>query len=375
MFLKRKKEKKKKLVCLFIPTLDPGGAERVLCILANGLIRNNFDVKIIVVYNADLNSCIYPLDDRITVIKMPDLDKTLYGWKKLWAHRKFFLSLNADIMIGFLWHMNHKLALSLLFCRTPIILSERSDMNYDLKKLNKKGLTLLYWGFRHANAYVLQTQTIKQYMTKSHWKIPEKIIHVIPNPVRSVPKDIICGPRSSKKIAAMGRLDKQKGFDILLEAFAKLATKYPDWSLSIHGTGEEYENLLLQQQQLNLNKQVEFPGLTRNSYNELSKADIFVLSSRCEGFPNVLLEAMAVGKAVIAFDCKYGPAEIIKHDSNGILVPAECTDMLADALENLIINPEKRQKLGEAAKKVVEVYKEEKIIDLWINLINKLVQK
>ncbi|UKI30735.1 MAG: hypothetical protein L6W00_23015 [Lentisphaeria bacterium] len=106
------------------------------------------------------------------------------GLLQLWETRRNFLKYKADCVIGFLWKSNVAIAMSLQFSKTPIILSEQADMNYDLSSFNKKGLFLLRRGFRHVSAFVLQTNAIKQLLLEAPWSIPEKITHVISNPVR-----------------------------------------------------------------------------------------------------------------------------------------------------------------------------------------------
>ena len=360
-----------KRILFCINSLDPGGAERVACILCNGLAKAGYDVILLLDQSADPGKCIYPLDPKIQIEKTPP-EKFSGGLLLLWEKRRNFLRYKADCIISFLWDMNVAIAMSLNFCKTPVILSERCDMNYDLRSFNRRGLFLLRRGFRHLNALVLQTEAIKKLMIQAPWSIPEKLIRVIPNPVRQFQVRKELPKYNYPRIIAIGRLTPQKGFDLLLAAFAEVAKKFPEWQLDIFGQGSLREELEKQRDQLGLKSRVHFPGITRDAYAELARSDIFVLSSRFEGFPNVLLEAMAAGVAVIAADCKFGPGEIVDNENNGLLIPPENIPALTQALKRLMSDAELRGKLGSAARSDQERYAEEKIVKRWINLIEEV---
>ena len=125
--------KKRILVC--IPTIEPGGAERSVCVLSNGLVNAGYDVTILLDHLADPKKGIYPLDSRIQIENLP-LMKYSDGLLQLWETRRNFLKYKADCVIGFLWKSNVAIAMSLQFSKTPIILSEQADMNYDLSSFN-----------------------------------------------------------------------------------------------------------------------------------------------------------------------------------------------------------------------------------------------
>jgi glycosyltransferase involved in cell wall biosynthesis len=153
----------------------------------------------------------------------------------------------------------------------------------------------------------------------------------------------------NKVLIAAGRLSLQKGFDMLVEAFGLIAERYPDWQLRIFGWGDEKAKLVTRIGELGIGDQVRLMGATRNLDEELASASAYVLSSRFEGLPMVLLEALTVGLPAVAFDCPTGPAEIIKDGVNGLLIPSEDVPALAEGMARMIDNPDERRAMGKAA--------------------------
>ena len=149
-------------------------------------------------------------------------------------------------------------------------------------------------------------------------------------------------------LLACGRLTKQKDYPTLLRAFARLSGS--DLRLNILGDGDLRQSLTQMAQELGIADRVTFLGFQRDPFSHMRRADIFVLSSRWEGFGNVLVEAMAMGTPVVSTDCPHGPAEIIEDDQTGLLVPTQDPEALAAALQRLIDNPELRLRLGQAGQ-------------------------
>src|SRR5690348_5094871 len=166
-------------------------------------------------------------------------------------------------------------------------------------------------------------------------------------------------------MVAMGRVVPQKGFDLLLEAYGRVAPKHPDWSMTILGQGPLRDELVTRSQAMNLAERVHFPGEVSDPFTVLRSADLFVLSSSYEGFPNPLCEAMACGLAVISFDCPAGPAEIIRHGLDGILVPPEDVAALASALDRLMNDANERRRLSARAPEVLSRFNLDKVLLLW----------
>ncbi|GAA2597417.1 hypothetical protein GCM10010435_90930 [Winogradskya consettensis] len=157
------------------------------------------------------------------------------------------------------------------------------------------------------------------------------------------------GSDRSPTVLAAGRLNGQKGFDLLIEAFGQVHAEHPGWRLDIFGEGKLRARLTAQIEEAGLAGTVRLRGLTRNLDAELDKASVFALSSRREGLPMVLLEAMAAGLPAVAFDCPTGPREVVEDGVNGLLVPAEDVEALATGLSKLIGDAALRETMSHAA--------------------------
>ncbi|UGS36180.1 glycosyltransferase family 4 protein [Capillimicrobium parvum] len=173
-------------------------------------------------------------------------------------------------------------------------------------------------------------------------------------------------------VAAAGRLLSQKGFDLLIQAWARVAARRPDWQLRIYGSGAEgpaLRNLVVER---GLSGQVLFMGATRQLGEALAQASVFALSSRFEGFGMVIVEAMSKGLPVVSFDCPRGPSEIIEPGVDGLLVPAEDVDALAAALLELIDDEGARRRMGAAAVRKAARYDLATVGARWDDLLNAL---
>lgn len=199
---------------------------------------------------------------------------------------------------------------------------------------------------------------------------PVKKAEIIPNPLSFTPKEQ--SKCTEKRIISVGRLTEQKGYERLIEAWSKIANKYPDWVVDVYGEGEQKEWLKKLIIDYNIGDSFTIYPPTSNIQDKYLESSIYVMSSRFEGLPIVLLEAISCGLPCISFDCPHGPSEIIENGKTGILVENGNVEKLTEAIEELIIHEEKRIKMGKQAHISSQRYSHENIMKLWINLFDRL---
>jgi glycosyltransferase involved in cell wall biosynthesis len=164
-------------------------------------------------------------------------------------------------------------------------------------------------------------------------------------------------------------LDEHKGHDTLIRAFDHIRKAHRDWRLVIVGDGSMRPSLEALCSALNIREFVDFPGVSSSVEAWMESAGIFVLPSRFEGFPNVLIEAMAMGAPVISADCPHGPSEIIADNQDGRLVPVGDVEQLAASIADLIKSPARREELGAQAQRVRTRYHQDTIMALWESIV------
>jgi len=196
---------------------------------------------------------------------------------------------------------------------------------------------------------------------------------IIPNALPFTPDKI--SNCKNKNIISVGRLFEEKGYDRLIEAWAEVAPKHPDWKLNIYGNGElnNFLTSLIQEKGLAGSFIINDP--VNNIIDKYAESSFYVMSSRFEGFGMVLIEAMACGLPVIAFNCPVGPANIINNDADGFLVKDGDINGLAEKIDYLIDHEALRIQMGEAAQINVSRYKEATIMQKWIDLFKLLKDK
>jgi glycosyltransferase involved in cell wall biosynthesis len=177
----------------------------------------------------------------------------------------------------------------------------------------------------------------------------------------------------AKVVVAAGRLTRQKGFDRLLPAWAEVVDRHPGWELRIFGDGRERESLERQIDELGIGATAKLPGFTRRLHEEFSRASLYVMSSRQEGFPMVLLEAMGVGLPAVSVDCRTGPREIITEGVDGYVVPERDTQALAAAMSELMADAAKRRAFGVAALEAAARYDAGALAERWEAVLDELV--
>ncbi len=357
-------------IAMGISSLGGGGAERVISIMANYWAGKGRDVTVITLASEEKD--VYHLDERVRRAAF-DLEKKSQGARdalknnlqRILYLRKTLRASRPDVVIGFSEHMCVMMLLATLGLSIPVIAFEHTDPRQ--APLDRFWGFLRRWSYFRAKGIVLLTEELKGVAAQS-W--PEKLLHVIPNPAVVVEKNKDAPPPfelPARFIVAMGRLVPLKGFDMLLEAFSRC--ERDDWSLVILGEGEDRLRLEHLVKKFNLEQRALLPGRVAEPSLILRRADIFVLSSRYEGFPMALVEAMACGVAVLSFDCPTGPSDIVRDGEDGILVPPEDISALTEAMTGLMDDERQRHRLAARAPEVMRRFCVEKVMDQWDALL------
>lgn len=224
------------------------------------------------------------------------------------------------------------------------------------------------WAYPKAHAVVALTTDTETWLTRN---VPGCRLAVIPNAVRwplAVVDPVIDPPSRNGRfrLLAVGRLHAQKGFDLLIQAFAEIAPFLPLWDMVILGEGPEREALQAAIDSAGLGERILMPGRVGNVADWYQAADLYVLSSRVEGLSNTLLEAMASGLPAVAFDCETGPRAIIRDGIDGVLVrPVEDPEVLAAHLSHIMAHPDKRAALARRATDVRDRFSMPRIMAMW----------
>lgn len=340
-----------RLTCV-IHSLDGGGAERVLARLASMLAARGHQVTLITLDDgrrdrhavADAVQRVYLGLAGTSRNRLQSLAATGRRWMML---RRAIKRSRPDRVLSFCDVTNCLTLLATIGMPVPVVVSERSDPAS--QRLTFPWQTLRPWLYRRAAAVVVLTPAAAATVASWHRDQPVVIASAV-----DPPSDSDSAADDRRAIVAVGRLEREKGFDLLLEAFAPLAQRYPAIDLVIYGEGSQRASLQAQRAALGLEQRVSLPGWVSPIGPRLSAGQIFVLPSRYEGFPSALLEAMAAGMACIATDCPSGPAAIIRDQHDGCLVASQQPAALTAAIEALLQSPQRCRQLGQAARSVSE---------------------
>lgn len=366
-------------VTLVIGSLGAGGAERVISIMANWWATHGHHVTLVTLDAPGQE--FFRLDARIARVGLGLMKDSGGTWEALQNNAARIRALGAviaasqsDAVISFTDTVNVLTLLATARLGVPVIVSERVDPRRH--GIGTAWSKLRQWTYARASAVVVQSEGVADWMRRT---MRLDRCEVIPNPVPPLDEqcDSVVGPPSGlartehdgRVAMAMGRLVEQKGFDLLLQAFSRVAAGNPAWRLVIVGDGPARSPLCALAAELGVSDRVSFSGRVHNPQAWLHIADLFVLSSRYEGFPNALLEAMACGVACVSFDCQSGPADIIRPEINGLLVPPEDISALANALDRLMKSDAERSRLASRAQDVLERFGVDRVMGAWDELI------
>jgi GalNAc-alpha-(1->4)-GalNAc-alpha-(1->3)-diNAcBac-PP-undecaprenol alpha-1,4-N-acetyl-D-galactosaminyltransferase len=362
-------------VTLVIYAMGLGGAQRVMSILANYWATDGWEVTLITLSDSSRPS-FYHLEDRVKLVQLGIIgDSPSFGqilmtcWQRIRVLRAAIVASQPDVVISFLNTGNVLTLIATWNLNFPVIVSEHSYPAFP--DVSRGWQALMKLTYLRADLVTLLTESALTFYPRDRGY---RSI-VMPNPVITPAAEITTTQLlPSPTLIAIGRLHSVKGFDLAIAAFAKLQAKYPDWHLTILGEGSQWVELEELTSRLHLTNRVHFLGQVQNVNAYLHQADIFLLSSRFEGFPMALCEAMACGLPVVATDCLSGPREIITDGVDGILVAMEDVDALANGMDILMSDPAKRQQLARAAPQILDRFGLKRVMAMWEEAIDEVIQ-
>ena len=298
--------------------------------IANYFVAHGICCRIITTDNREV---MYSLNEKVKVVPIGEKsdNKVKDRVQRYKAIRKLVLLEKPDVVLSMPEDTGIYVILALLGTGIPVYISERNNpwVMPDVKVTR----FLRKVAYPFATGLIFQTEMAKSFFSP---KVQKKGI-VLQNPVDAARIPEPYAGKREKRFVAVGRLEPQKNFTLLIKAFAEFNKEEPDYKLTIYGEGREREKLEKLISGLNLENSVELPGRDKDVLNKINSAAGFILSSDYEGMPNALIEAMCMGMPVISTDCPSGgPRELIENQETGILIPVGDEDALVDALFSII---------------------------------------
>lgn len=370
-----------KRILFLVSSMQGGGAERVAALLCNHWVAQGHEIILMPTFSGR-GECLYPLDERVRVDYLADRvgnrsRSLLNKLRRYGALRRAIREISPDGIVSFLPHVNVAAVLAAWGLRIPVVASERTFP--PAMPLGKGLETLRRITYPRATHVVVQTRRTLTWLQEC---CPNSRGRVIPNPVvfplpggAPILEPVSVLDKARLVVLAVGRLSEEKGFEQLLAAFGVLAQCYSEWDLVILGEGPERQQLEAQRTEMGLSSRIHFPGRVGNVGHWYARAELFIMSSRFEGFPNTLVEAMAYGLPVVSFDCETGPGDIVREGVDGYLVPPnEGAGGLTRAMETLMSNDDKRWRMGHAAIAVRERFAPERVMAAWDEALGLCVE-
>jgi len=371
-------EKERIKVAFLVHALSGGGTERVVSRVLRHLDRTRFRPVLILIEKKGVFLEDVPPD-------VPVLDCGRYTDGKRWGWVRTFAGIlkaeRPDVLASFLWYANAFAVLGryLSGAKMRLILSERSTVvgsreGFLEETLRRLDIRFLYCA---ADRILVNSESLRSQFVE-RFGFPREKVCTIHNPLdlkgivalAAAGGDRGSGSNRGATVVGMGRFTREKGFDILIRAMGRVRNPA---KLLLLGEGREESRLRYLARDLGVAEKVDFPGFRRNPFPELREATVFVLPSRYEGFPNGLAEAMALGVPCVATRCRTGPEELISDGGNGLLVPVESPESMAEAIDRLLGDPALGERLGAAARISAQRYDAGKIVRQYESLIESVV--
>jgi glycosyltransferase involved in cell wall biosynthesis len=360
-------------IMIAIPSLSAGGAERVVSTLANRWAETGRDV-VIATFEPPSAEHFYELGGGVRVerLELPAISKPKWRavartFERISDLRRLMRRERPDVVISFLTKMNVMAVQAARPLGVPVIISERN--NPYVQQFDPFWNMARAVAFPKAFAFVTMTEGAARFFPERQ----RPRTRIIPNPVAAMPTKRSEG--AQKTLAAVGRLTAQKRFDRLLEAFSLVAPDFPEWTLVIWGEGELRGALEEQRDRLGLSARVKLPGLTATPGAWAETADILAITSDYEGWPNVVIEALAAGVPVVAADCEFGVREILNGGDLGLIVPKDDVAALAAALSRMMSDSSLRRAFSAKGVNAAKAYSPPAIAAQWDALIDEALAR
>jgi GalNAc-alpha-(1->4)-GalNAc-alpha-(1->3)-diNAcBac-PP-undecaprenol alpha-1,4-N-acetyl-D-galactosaminyltransferase len=359
-------------ITLVIPSLTSGGAERVMATMANHWVTTGRQVTLLTLDDGN-EPPFFPLHPAVQHHSLGvygesrgALRAVRNNVERIFTLRRAIARSKPDVVLSFLDTTNVLTLLATRGLGLPVIVEEHTD---PAQKTIGRWESLRRLLYPRASRVVVLSETAREYFGPG---IRSRSV-VMPNPISVAPPgDRPAAPRARRTLIALGRLGPEKGFDLLIDSFAEIAERHAEWDLVIRGEGPRRRDLEQQRDRLGLANRVSLLGRTSTPYEELRQADLFVMSSRREGFPMALGEAMACGLPAVSTDCPSGPRQIIRPGIDGLLVPPDDVHSLAGALSQVMGDDALRTRLASREPEVLERFGIEQIMARWETLFDQV---
>lgn len=359
-------------IACYISSLSGGGAERVLSVLANSLSQRGHKVWMITDYTSSME---YPLVDSVERIVFDGVfDPARAGQKirslrRVFRLRRFCKQQKVEMVISFMKYNNFRALTATFLTKTKNLISVRIDPKVGYRSKSSALVAKLL--YPAAEGCVFQTDEAQAWFPA---KIRQRS-RVIFNPVSDSFFNVESNPMAEKRIVTCGRLDEQKRFDLLIDAFDKVCDDFPEYKLEIYGIGALQATLQEQIDKLGRQDRIIMMGRSEDVPNTIKAASLFVLCSDYEGLPNALMEAMVLGLPVISTDCGGGGARaLIENGMDGLIIPCGDVAALADAIRLNLADRETAALRGQKACEKAKGFSTEQIVTQWERYIAEIVQ-
>jgi len=371
-------------IMMLVSSMGSGGAERVASTLMNAWAKRGDSVELVATFSGR-GTCFYKLADEVRLVYLADhvgkRRSRLGGYLARYrALRRLISQSRPDVVISFLTNVNVAAILANVGLHVPAVVCEHNNPAVDGRSMLWRFAPRLTYPFADAVTVLTESAVAPFKRMVPGVQKPFVVPNPLPDEIFAMAKPAVLptltqgaentGPDvGRKRLVAVGRLHAQKQFNLLIEAFAALADSFTDWDLWIWGEGPERARLEALVSRLNLSGRIFLPGKTASPWSEMTASDVFAMSSKYEGLPMALMEAMALGIASIAFDCPSGPREIMRDGRDGMLIPPDDVQSFTEGLSRLFGDGDLRMHLGQsAARSIKERYSIECVLDQWSEL-------